>query len=348
MNKFLGKNTPSIRESNMELLRVLCMLFIVCGHITLAHKFDLMGDSSYYINYFFRSFAVVAVNVYVLISGYYGIKLKVKKLGEINTMVTVYSVLFVLFSLWVGIHELQIRKDFLFLFPVITKQYWFITVYFVLCFLSPFLNLFIDKIDKKNLERLLLTLFVCFCLLPTFSFLFNFPSITEDAGYGIVNFCFLYLLGRYIRLYYRRNFSKYVYLIGYGIAALGLCIFQLSYSYILGFPFTSLWSYDTFFVFIGAIFLFMYFREIKIRSRLINYVATYALSVYVLHFHPLTFSYFFNDILKVQKYEGWEYVVLLVILPVVIYVVCMGVEFLRRCCFLAIKECINGSRLNRF
>lgn len=58
MNKFLGKNTPSIRESNMELLRVLCMLFIVCGHITLAHKFDLMGDSSYYINYFFRSFAV--------------------------------------------------------------------------------------------------------------------------------------------------------------------------------------------------------------------------------------------------------------------------------------------------
>ena len=74
MNKFLGKNTPSIRESNMELLRVLCMLFIVCGHITLAHKSDLMGDSSYYINYFFRSFAVVAVNVYVLISGYYGIK----------------------------------------------------------------------------------------------------------------------------------------------------------------------------------------------------------------------------------------------------------------------------------
>ena len=87
MNKFLGKNTPSIRESNMELLRVLCMLFIVCGHITLAHKSDLMGDSSYYINYFFRSFAVVAVNVYVLISGYYGIKLKVKKLGE---MVFIY------------------------------------------------------------------------------------------------------------------------------------------------------------------------------------------------------------------------------------------------------------------
>ena len=137
MSNLIEKKTSSIRESNMELLRVLCMLFIVCGHITLAHKFDLMGDSSYYINYFFRSFAVVAVNVYVLISGYYGIKLKVKKLGEINTMVTVYSVLFVLFSLWVGINELQIRKDFLFLFPVITKQYWFITVYFVLCFLSP-------------------------------------------------------------------------------------------------------------------------------------------------------------------------------------------------------------------
>lgn len=108
MNKFLGKNTPSIRESNMELLRVLCMLFIVCGHIISAHKFDLIGGCSYYINHFFRSFTIIAVNVYVLISGYYGIKLKVKKLGEINTMVTVYSVLFVLFSLWVGIHELAL------------------------------------------------------------------------------------------------------------------------------------------------------------------------------------------------------------------------------------------------
>lgn len=45
MSNLIEKKTSSIRESNMELLRVLCMLFIVCGHITLAHKFDLMGDS---------------------------------------------------------------------------------------------------------------------------------------------------------------------------------------------------------------------------------------------------------------------------------------------------------------
>lgn len=331
----MEKNT-SIRESNMELLRLICILLIISGHIVGAHSYDTMGDNSYYINHFFRSFTIVAVNVYVLISGYFGIKLNMKKLWNINMMVTVYSMLFLIFSLWIGFHEFALRKDILYLFPVITKQYWFITIYFVLCFLSPFLNLYIEKANKKNLENLLLTLFGCFCLLPTLSFLLDFPSITADAGYGIVNFCFLYLLGRYIRLYYVRHYSKYFYLIGYGITAIALCIFQLSYSYILGFSFTSLLSYDTFFVLVGAIFLFMFFREIKIKKKWINYAATFCLSAYVIHIHPLTFSYLFKDLLKVQNYEGWNYAVLLIVLPIIIYLICMGIEVIRRCCSDAI------------
>lgn len=67
------------------------MLFIVCGHIIMARQDMFVGTSSWYIGQFVYPFVIVAVDVFVLISGYFGIKLKVSKLLRLNTMVTFYS-----------------------------------------------------------------------------------------------------------------------------------------------------------------------------------------------------------------------------------------------------------------
>ena len=73
-----------IRSSNFELLRIVCMLFIVCGHIIMVHKYEEMGDSSWCINQVVRPFCAVAVNVFVLISGYFGIKYNFNPLAELS------------------------------------------------------------------------------------------------------------------------------------------------------------------------------------------------------------------------------------------------------------------------
>lgn len=68
------------RQRNIELLRILCMLFILFWHINL-NVILRNGETSQGLNYvalFANSIAVVAVNVFILISGYFSIKIKLK------------------------------------------------------------------------------------------------------------------------------------------------------------------------------------------------------------------------------------------------------------------------------
>lgn len=305
------------------------MLLIICGHIIMVHKYEEIYDSSWYIKQIVRPFSAVAVNTFVLISGYFGIKMKLRKLMSINNMVTFYSVAFLILSVSIGIHNISLSKDWMQIFPVLTKQYWFITVYFVLCLISPFLNILVEHLEQAQYEKLLLTCFGIFVALPTIGFISNFPSVTSDSGYGIVNFVFLYLLGRYLRLYFRINIKRSWYLLGY-IFSMGICcLFQICYSKVFGFTFDALISYDTLFVFIGAICLFLYFSKLTLSSRCVNVLSAGCLAVYVIHLHPLFYEYLFTNVLCVKEYVGLRYLMLLIIAPCLIYICCILIEQLR-------------------
>lgn len=275
----------SQRLSNFELLRIICMLFVICGHLMMEHGYEKLGDTSWYINQILRPFCMVAVNVFVLISGYFSIKLNYKKLLSTNWMVTFYSVLFLILTIYLGTHDFLIRKDWMQLFPVLTKQYWFITVYFVLCLISPYLNLLADKLRKKIFENMLIVLFFVFCVVPTLGYVLNFQSVTGDAGYGIVSFSFLYLLGRYFRLYLNKNSKNNYYIVGYFLSMLLCVTFQIIFSKMLGFSFDALISYDTLYVFVGSVCLFLSFCKLKLSNKFVNNMAKNCLAVYVIHFH---------------------------------------------------------------
>lgn len=305
------------------------MLLIICGHIVMVHGYDELGDSSWYIKQVVNPFCTVAVNVFVLISGYFGIKLNTNKLWKLNWMVTFYCVVFLLMGYAMGFHGFEARKDWMQFVPVVTKQYWFITVYFALCLVSPFLNKLVEVLEKEVYKKLLLTCFALFVVLPTFAVILNFKTITLDSGYGLINFMFLYLLGRYIRLHYTPSWNKYKYLLAYFCSMSVMAAFQILYSKLLGFDFDALISYDTLFTFIGAVCLFLYFQQLKFTSKLINALATPCLAVYVIHINPIIFHPLFEDVLKVKDYYGMSYIACLVLLPIVVYAVCAGIEMIR-------------------
>ena len=306
------------------------MLMIICGHLIQMHSYDELFDESWYIGYSIYPFCVVAVDVFVLISGWFGIKLYYKKLLGINWMVTFYAVIILLFSLALGYKALNLRTDWMPFIPIITKQYWFITVYIVLCLISPFLNKLVEILDKRTFQKLLLILFVLFSLLPSAAFVFNFKSVTEDAGYGIVNFMFLYLLGRYLRLHYKADKSKYIFLLGFVSSMALLAIFQMVYSHLLGFHFDALLSNDTTFVHVGSVCLLLYFSKLDFTYKWINMLAAPCLAVYVIHFNPLFFTTIFNNTLHVPEQKGMMYVLYLLIVPVIIYITCAVVETIRK------------------
>lgn len=146
-------DVKSDRQPNFELLRIVLMLLIIAGHVTMySGKLKDMVITDYYITNFLRSFAMVAVNAFVLLTGYFGTKRNWGKLFKLDLRVCFYTWVGFALAIALGIHTISLTKDIQLLFPVITKQYWYITIYFVLCIFSPYLNVFLENVSEKMLK----------------------------------------------------------------------------------------------------------------------------------------------------------------------------------------------------
>lgn len=74
------------RQTNLEILRILCMLFIVAGHVSSRSEFESFHSTI--------TIAPHAVNCFVLISGYFLIASKFKFARVLRTVLeTIFYVL---------------------------------------------------------------------------------------------------------------------------------------------------------------------------------------------------------------------------------------------------------------
>jgi len=319
----------SVRQSNFELLRIVCMLMIITGHILNYQHTDFdLDNPDYIIPKFFKGFLFVAVNSFVLISGYWGIQFKVQKLLKLEFQILFYSIMVFLVMTLLGFHQIDFKHDFFYFLPVITKRYWFVTCYISLFLISPFLNHIKDHLSKSDYKMFLLGGFVIIYLWPTFTFLIDAPNLIEDGGYGIVNFIYLYFLGHYIHQYYRCNHSWKFYILLYLIISSLLGVFQYIISLLLGFDFTSLFCYNTIFIFGASVSFFIAFSKMSFQSRWINYLAKSCFSVFLIHAHLLLWGNYCSYI-GVNDYRGFSFLLLLAWQPITIYLVCSIIENLR-------------------
>ena len=326
------------RNSNIELLRICCMLMIIAGHVMMNHKIQYsLTDIDEIINLFFRGAFCVAVNAFVLISGYFGIQFKKDRLIRFILQTFFYSSSFMIIAVLLGWHIVNPRTDFFAFIPILTKQYWFVTCYVILYIISPWLNIWVDNLERTEFRRFLFVGFLIVYVWPTFNYLINAPQFIGDAGYGIVNFVYLYMLGRYFRLYYTCRHTSMYYFGGYVRSSMALFLFQYGLSWLLGFEFTSWISYNTFFCFVGSVCLFMAFQSISFQSSIVNYWAKPCLAVYLIHMAPFVLEKF-CIVVGVQDYHGLSYLVLIFILPVVLYLVCAIIEICRLFLFESVEN----------
>lgn len=317
------------RNSSIELLRIVCMLMIIGGHIIMEHhtKYNPL-NFDFSISLLLRGAFAVAVNAFVLISGYFGINFKWHRLLKLDMQAIFYSVLLLAVSIGIGWHGFNLQKDFLLFFPILSKQYWFITCYAVLYIIAPLLNQWAASMDKAKYKRLLILGAAIIYLWPTINFLFAAPQFIGDSGYGIINFAYLYMLGYYLRHHYVDRASVGRYGGGYIFVSVLLFISQYSLSYALGFEFTSWISYNTVLVFGGAVCLFLAFKNMNFQSNFINILATPCLAVYLIHLHPYIWSNFCKE-LNVPEFHGCYYLMLIFILPIFIYLTCVIIDRIR-------------------
>ena len=322
------------RKSNVELLRIFAMVLIILHHYALHG--GLSSIAGFGVNKYIGTICLIggklAVNLFVLISGYFLIEseFKLKKVLKLILQVYCYSVaFFIIYVIFKGIPTGEIIK--LTAFPFTSKAYWFVLPYICVYVLSPFINKFIKSISQKQLISLIGILIFMFSGVGFF---------ISDSGLmnNLAWFVLIYLIGAYIRLYDFNRFSKKAIncfsVIGYVLFIIIACgITYMSQYNASIFRFVNkISSMNSIIVLVEAVLVFMVFKNLDIKnSRVINVLGKSSIGVYL--FHDSIFrNEFWKNIFKVESfyYAEWYLLILHIVgCTVAIYLIGTIIEVIR-------------------
>ncbi|KNZ42059.1 acyltransferase [Acetobacterium bakii] len=309
-----------VRQSNFELLRIISMLMIVGLHYFNGDMGGALSqltqtDYNYYVTYFFESMFIVGVNTFVLITGYFQINKKcvqINKVIELLFIMTFYGLFFYSIALILGWQSFSIVGTIKAAFPILIGLKWFIKVFIILYLLIPFLNAGLNQLTKKIYQTFLVIMLFFFSFYP--SFLPNSP--VTDNGYGIITFVLMYAIGGYLKKFYEPNGTKSIYFSGYILCATITFAFSLFVVLVLGRDNSQVWGYNFIFNVFGSVLLFLFFSKLNIKSKKINYVASFVLGVYFIHTDPALNDFVYGGLLQTQNYWFSQWFIVHVLLSI--------------------------------
>lgn len=195
------------RNANVELLRLLSMLMVTMLHALGKGELlvSLTGETPVngWIAWALEALSIGAVNIFMLISGYFLVQseYKWKRVAELVCQVLFYTVgAFLVFFLagWTTGEEKDVYHLLHYLLPIHMDVYWFITTYLVIYLALPVLAAGVKNVPQKQLKAVILGLMVYECF---FKSLLPVALETDSKGYSVLWYFITFLLGAYFRLY---------------------------------------------------------------------------------------------------------------------------------------------------
>lgn len=341
------------RMANLELLRLTAMFLVVILHVLGkgGGLVALTNERLYgagYLAWGMEALAIVAVNVYMLMSGYFLAEssFKVKRLFQLFMQVWFYSIGIGLIAAafgylpegGFGIHYLLML-----FFPVSMNHYWFMTAYVFMYVFTPLLSAGVRQLDKKHLQMVIVLLVLLFSVVKSVV-----PSRldTDMQGYDCIWYMCVFVIAAYIRRYGIPFFKNMVRSIVVYLLATG-CIFGITMILRLMYLqtgrldtiLTVCYNYNHLLVLAASIAFFYIFIHIRIYDgvfgRFVCRIAPYTLGVYLWHEHiaiRYEWQQWFYDWVGVP--EGAVQLLLKTILAAIaVFVIGILLDMMRALCF---------------
>lgn len=299
MKDFVSAKTR--RDSNMELLRIIAMFMVMILHADfLANNMPTVEEYasnplSSLTRVLFESLSAVAVNVFVLISGWFGMKFRWKSVLNILFQCLFYGVAMLVFFSIFDRSLLSGKVVFDQLYP--GRLFWFVPAYLGLLILSPVLNAFIETVSRGTFRTVLVAFLVFQCVYGWFLHDVGDYVNGFNDGYSLLSFIGLYLLARYAKVHRSAVFSMKAStdILVYVVASLctGALIIAATYAnghFILGGSRYKFLEYNSPFIIIASMYLVLAFSKTKMPyMRVVNYLASSSFAIYLIHINPLVF-----------------------------------------------------------
>ena len=334
------------RMANLEVLRCVAMMMVVVLHYLgkggllpgLTAPLSAQDTAAWLL----EAFCIVAVNVYMMISGYFLCEssFKFSRLLQLWLQVWIYSVVIGVLAAATGIvpaQEISTHYYLTLLFPVTMGHYWFLTAYVFLYVLLPLLGEGLRRMTKQQFQVALVLLFTTFCLLKS---VLPFRLEEDSKGYDCIWYLCVFCVAAYIRRFgipflQKKSHALILYLTGvfgtFGEAML-LHLFYLktgSLELILKIPY----EYNHIFPFLASVGLFCLFLNSRIQGKIGGVavkIAPYTLGVYLLH-ENLGVRYAWQAWLGTKVISNaWQLLAWTMLAVVVVFVLGILVDLVRK------------------
>lgn len=324
------------RNSNIELLRILSMFFIVLSHYT-VHNGVRNAELPIGFNRWLLEVSTlgnIGVILFVLISGYFMINssgIRVSKLAKLYCQIAGYSLIIYFVFIVFGAESLGITGLVSNIFPIMFEKYWFATAYVVLYLISPFLNRLLNGIRQKDHFKLILALLMLFSIIPTFTTRQMYSNL-------LIQVVMFYVIGAYFGRYPESVFSRKK--VAWGtliVTALMLYTGTLAidfvgqYINVFNEYSTYLFERNSIFAIVFSIALFCVFLNSKeFYSSVVNGISACTFGVYLISDNELVREFLWIDLFKNAEFVSSSWLIPHAAIAVLItFIVSAAIEFVR-------------------
>lgn len=272
----------SSRSSNYELLRIVCIIFITALHFLFlgVYRGDITASNEIQF-WALNSFFYIGANTFIILSGYFSIKPRLKTFINLFLCIVFYNTLCFLCNSFEGCDVFTIKSLIVkcLCFPISHHRNWFIEGYVFLFLLSPILNIAINTMKKKQFIFVIVFLI---CLNEYFGYFWKVPTYNVD-GYNGHQFVFLYMIGAYIKKFIDDKWiqkHKYHHLMGYlFLSIVYIVLIYINNSFRV--PHWDPWKYNNPLLLMSTISFFLFFGSLKVNSSKINIIALASFPVFL-------------------------------------------------------------------
>lgn len=327
MKAGINSKTGSKRLSGIELLRIVAMMFVLLGHsylrINSTPPSEAVGSNCIksFLDVLLSCVATTGVDIFIAISGWFGINYKPQ--GLLKYIFQVLFTILLVYGFSIALHIVSFDTGCIKVCLTFYEGYWFVVGYLGLYIISPILNSFIESATKNEYKIVLLSFYIFQCYYSWLSSWYDYYN-----AYSVLLFAGIYLTTAYLRKYPISWLEKHPVKILVGVVLIMTTIAYTFYA-LSGHYARQIRDDNPLVILVSILFLFV-FKQLRFHNKLINWFAASCFTVFLISYHPSIYPNFMIIMQELyDNYHGLIYGAILILSLMSVYIACTIVDQLR-------------------